>query len=136
MGKGGQDREFGKIQLDVEEEIDQPFDGILGMAVESEQNRALDADAVVVVALDPLADVVRGVEHRLIHVPGPGLGGEVEDLVLGRVDALSVRRRSRQASASMSVLSATLSRSVLQGRPRFFDTRSPTCGPINPDPAC
>ena len=52
------------------------------MLVESEQDGALDRDAVGVIALEAAADEVRGVEHRLVHVPGAGLRREVEYLVV------------------------------------------------------
>ncbi len=82
VGERGQDREFGQIKLDLQQKIDQPFDEVFIVIVEPQEDRALHPDAVVVVALDPLLDIIRGVEDRLIHVPGPGLGREVEDLGL------------------------------------------------------
>ncbi len=82
MGKGGEHGELGQIQLDLQEKIDEPLDAVLRVLVQSQQDRPLHGDAVVVIAFDPVADVIRGVEDGLIDVPGPGLGGQVEDLVV------------------------------------------------------
>ena len=70
----------GQVELDLQQEVDQALDVVLGVLVQAEQDGPLDADAVVVVAPDALADVVRGVEDRLVDVPGAGLGGQIEHL--------------------------------------------------------
>ena len=78
VGKGGQDREFGQIQFDLHKKVDQALDIPFRVLVQAEQDGALHADAVVVITFDAVADIVRGVEDRLIDIPGAGLGGQVE----------------------------------------------------------
>ena len=80
MRKGRQHGEFGKIEFDLQEKIDEAFNIFFGMAVKSEEYGAFHHDAVIVVALDPFFDLVGGIENRLVNVPGPGLGRQVENL--------------------------------------------------------
>ena len=90
-----EDRELGQVEVDLHQEVDQPPDVVLGVVVHPEQDRAFDGDPVVVVATDPVADVVRGVEDGLVDVPGPRPGREVEHLGLvldGVADPLLLQR--------------------------------------------
>ena len=80
VGEGRHDGELGQVEVDLEEEVDEALDVVFRLVVEAQQDGALDADAVVVVTLDALADVVRGVVDGLIDVPGAGLCGQVEHL--------------------------------------------------------
>ena len=80
VGEGRHDGELGQVEVDLEEEVDEALDVVFRLVVEAQQDGALDADAVVVVTFDALADVVRSVVDGLIDVPGAGLCGQVEHL--------------------------------------------------------
>ena len=47
-----------------------------------EDDRALDADAALLQPFDPVPDIVRGVEDRLVHIPAAGFRSQVQDLVV------------------------------------------------------
>ncbi|VTR63796.1 hypothetical protein DESC_10064 [Desulfosarcina cetonica] len=80
VGKRRQYGKLGQVQVDFQQEIHQPPDPVLGVVVQPQQDRPLHADAVIVIALDALLDIVGSVEHRLVDVPGTGLGCQVEYL--------------------------------------------------------
>jgi len=82
VGEGRQHGELRQVQIDFQEKIHQTLDAVFGVAVQAQQDGALDPDAMVVVALDALPDGVRAVEDRLVYVPGPGPGGQIEHVRL------------------------------------------------------
>ena len=82
MREGGEHRELRQVQPDIKEKIYEPLDIILIMVVHAEQNRALNRDVVIMIALDPLPDEIGGIKNRLVHVPGAGPAGTIEHLGL------------------------------------------------------
>ena len=108
MGEWGEYGEFRQVQPNLLQEIDQPQDVVLGLAVQSQQDRPLYGDAVVVIALHPVTDAVRGVEDGLITYYRPRPGREVEDriVLLDRMTApfLFSGIISRNSSISAAVL--------------------------------
>ncbi len=82
MGEGGKDREFGDVDLDLKEEIDETLDKVLVLLVGPQQDRALYADTVVLEPPDPVPYYVGRVEYCLVDIPRPGVRRKPEHLVV------------------------------------------------------
>ena len=79
MPERRQDGEFGQVKVDFQQEIDQPQDVVFRLVVHPQQDGGFHADAKIVVTLDPVADVIRIVDHGLVNIPCPCLCGQVKD---------------------------------------------------------
>ena len=74
--------EFCHIKLYLKQKIDEPLDGVLGVIVKAKQYGALNGYAVVVIAPDPVPDMVGCVKDSLIDIPGPCLCRGCKNLVV------------------------------------------------------
>ena len=71
MRKRGQHGKFRQVQFNIHQEVDQSLDTVLRVFVQAEENRAFNPDAMVVIALDTVADIVGGIENSLVNIPAP-----------------------------------------------------------------
>ena len=95
MRKRRQDGELRQVEIDLAEEINQALTVVLGLVVEAKKDGTLYPDAVIVIALHTLLDIVAGVVDGLIHIPGTGIIGELQHLIIvldGVADPLLLQR--------------------------------------------
>ena len=72
------DGKFGQIKVDFEQKIDKPFDIVLRLAIDTEQDRSLYSDAMIMVTFHTLLDIIRRIVDGLIHIPGAGLCRQIK----------------------------------------------------------
>ena len=72
--------ELGKVEVNLAKEVYQTLDIVLGLVVETKQNCTLNANAIVVVALYTLLDVVRCIVYSLVYIPCSCLCCKVKNL--------------------------------------------------------
>ena len=76
MGERSHNGEFGNVEFNLHEEIDQALDIIFILIIGTEDNRSFNADAMLLEALDPVTNNIGSIKNRLINIPGTGLGRE------------------------------------------------------------
>ena len=77
--KRSKNGELGQVKVNLTQKVDEALDVVLGLVVEPEKDGAFHPNAIVMIALHTLLDVVGGVVNGLIHIPGARLGGQVEN---------------------------------------------------------
>src|SRR5664280_932165 len=82
MRKRSEYGEFRKVEVDLEQKIDQPLDIVFRLVIETEQDGSFHSDPIFMVLLDPVADVIRLVEHSLVNIPCTGLSSEFQHFIL------------------------------------------------------
>ena len=80
MGERSQHGELGNIQLNFKQKVDELLDTVFGVMIQAQQNSALNTDAIIVVSFNPVTNIIRRVKNRLINIPGPSPGRQLQYL--------------------------------------------------------
>jgi hypothetical protein len=80
MRERTQNGKFGKIQVNIQQKIYDTLNIIFCLVIKAQKDSPFHTNAVTVVAFNTLPDIIRGVIHSLVDIPGTRLRRKVQDL--------------------------------------------------------